>query len=284
MIRSDGDRDLAPRRRPDAGAGRRSGRPWTLPGDPARRHARTRRRERASRPPNVSSGARSKARSRSRGPRRSIPRRGSSSYTYIGPQALDISGYTPEELMVERTHFPRMVHPDDRARVRISVRALRGERASGRTPTASSGATARSAGSIRSADGPQPPGEVPEVWQGVAVDVTASRERRPRRRRRREMSSGRADRVARLADRGAAARRRTWREHPSALGQVRVQLRRDLDAAVGALVVLHDRDQRPADRRGGAVQRVEDLDVAARRAAPASASAAPGSRWCSSRT
>ena len=46
------------------------------------------------------------------------PETGFEQYTYIGPQAFDILGYTPEELMVESKHFPRMVHPDDRARVR----------------------------------------------------------------------------------------------------------------------------------------------------------------------
>ena len=55
------------------------------------------------------------------------PETGAERYTYIGPQALDILGYTPEELMVESSHFPRMVHPDDRARVSDLLRALRGD-------------------------------------------------------------------------------------------------------------------------------------------------------------
>jgi PAS domain S-box-containing protein len=102
------------------------------------------------------------------------PDTGFERYTYIGPQVFDILGYTAEELMVERTHFPRMVHPDDRARVRESVvlsdetglweatyRVLRrdGEirwlHAFGRRVSAA--------------------GAVPEIWQGVSVDVTASR-------------------------------------------------------------------------------------------------------------
>ena len=49
------------------------------------------------------------------------PETGAERYTYIGPQSLELLGYTPEELMVESTHFPRMVHPDDRARIRDSV-------------------------------------------------------------------------------------------------------------------------------------------------------------------
>jgi PAS domain S-box-containing protein len=102
------------------------------------------------------------------------PETGFERYTYIGPQAFDILGYTPEELMVERKHFPRIVHPDDRARVREVVllsdksglwedtyRILRRDgkirwlRAFGRRSSA--------------------PGVVPEVWHGVTVDVTASR-------------------------------------------------------------------------------------------------------------
>ena len=46
------------------------------------------------------------------------PETGYEHYTYIGPQAFEILGYTPEELMDESTHFARMVHPDDRSRVR----------------------------------------------------------------------------------------------------------------------------------------------------------------------
>ncbi len=49
------------------------------------------------------------------------PETGFERYTYIGPQAFEILGYTPEELMDEPKHFPRMVHPDDRPRVDHSV-------------------------------------------------------------------------------------------------------------------------------------------------------------------
>lgn len=102
------------------------------------------------------------------------PETGFERYTYIGPQALDILGYTPEELMVDRKHFPRMVHPDDRKRVRESVRhsdetglweatyrilrrdgGVRWLHAFGRRVSA--------------------PGAVPEFWHGVSIDVTAFR-------------------------------------------------------------------------------------------------------------
>jgi PAS domain S-box-containing protein len=102
------------------------------------------------------------------------PDTGFERYTYIGPQAYDILGYTPEELMVEQKHFPRMVHPDDRARIRTSV-----------ILAAETGIwddtyrVLRRDGEIRWLHSlsrrSSPPGAVPEVWQGVTVDVTASR-------------------------------------------------------------------------------------------------------------
>jgi PAS domain S-box-containing protein len=102
------------------------------------------------------------------------PETGFERYTFIGPQALDILGYTPEELTVERKHFPRMVHPDDRARIRTSV-ILAGE-------TGLWGDTyrvLRRDGTIRwlrsLSRRSSPPGVLPEVWHGVTVDVTASR-------------------------------------------------------------------------------------------------------------
>ena len=102
------------------------------------------------------------------------PETGSERYTYIGPEALDILGYAPEELMVEPKHFPRMVHPDDRAHVRDSV--ARSEE------TGLWEATYR----VLRRDGEarwlhsfgrrvSPPDVVPEEWRGVAVDVTALR-------------------------------------------------------------------------------------------------------------
>ena len=102
------------------------------------------------------------------------PETGFERYTYIGPQAFDILGYSPQELMAERKHFPRLVHPDDRKRIREAVldsdetglweatyRILRRDggirwlHAFGRRVSA--------------------PGAVPEVWHGVSIDVTGFR-------------------------------------------------------------------------------------------------------------
>jgi PAS domain S-box-containing protein len=102
------------------------------------------------------------------------PETGFERYTYIGPQSSDVLGYTPEELMVEPKHFPRMVHPDDRARVRESVR-----RADETGLWEDTYRILRRDGEIRWLHSfgrrVSPPGVVPELWQGVAVDVTAFR-------------------------------------------------------------------------------------------------------------
>jgi PAS domain S-box-containing protein len=101
------------------------------------------------------------------------PATGSERYTYIGPQALDIFGYTPEELMVEREHFPRMVHPDDRARVRESS-VLADETGLWEDTYR----VIRRDGGIRWVHSfgrrTSPRGVVPEEWQGLSIDVTAS--------------------------------------------------------------------------------------------------------------
>ena len=103
------------------------------------------------------------------------PETGAERYTYIGPQVFDILGYTPEELMVESTHFPRMVHPDDRPRVRENM--SRSEQSGIWEDTYR---VLRRDGDIRWLHSfgrrVSPPGAVPELWQGVAIDVTAFRE------------------------------------------------------------------------------------------------------------
>ena len=45
------------------------------------------------------------------------PRTDRARFTYIGPEAHAMFGYTAEELIAETGHFTRLVHPDDRARV-----------------------------------------------------------------------------------------------------------------------------------------------------------------------
>jgi len=102
------------------------------------------------------------------------PDTGVERYTYIGSQALDILGYTPEELMVEPTHFLRMVHPDDRPRVQISSQR------SGETGMwEETYRVLRRDGEIRWLHSfgrrTSDPGVVPETWHGVAIDVTAMR-------------------------------------------------------------------------------------------------------------
>jgi PAS domain S-box-containing protein len=102
------------------------------------------------------------------------PDTGAERYTYIGAQSLEILGYTPEELMGEPTHFPRMVHPDDRKQVRRAV-----ERAAETGVWEEAYRIFRRDGEVRWLHSfgrrVSPPGVVPEVWQGVAVDVTATR-------------------------------------------------------------------------------------------------------------
>ena len=102
------------------------------------------------------------------------PRTGAERYTYIGPQSLELLGYTPEELMVESTHFSRMVHPDDRARIRDSV-----IRAGETGLWEDTYRVLRRDGDVRWLHSigrrVSPEGEIPELWHGIAVDVTAMR-------------------------------------------------------------------------------------------------------------
>jgi PAS domain S-box-containing protein len=102
------------------------------------------------------------------------PGTGAERYTYIGPQSLELLGYTPEELKVESTHFPRMVHPDDRARIRESV-----TRAGETGLWEDTYRVLRRDGEVRWLHSigrrVSPAGEVPELWHGIAVDVSAMR-------------------------------------------------------------------------------------------------------------
>jgi PAS domain S-box-containing protein len=100
------------------------------------------------------------------------PETGFERYTYIGPQALEILGYTPQELMDEPKHFLRMVHPDDRARVRTGA-----QRSDEKGIWEDTYRILRRDGEIRRLHSfgrrASAFGVVPEDWYGVAVDVTA---------------------------------------------------------------------------------------------------------------
>jgi adenylate cyclase len=102
------------------------------------------------------------------------PGTGVERYTYIGAQSLELLGYTPEELKVENTHFRRMVHPDDRARIRDSV-----TRAGGPGLWEDTYRVLRRDGEVRWLHSigrrVSPEDVVPELWHGVAIDVTAMR-------------------------------------------------------------------------------------------------------------
>jgi len=103
------------------------------------------------------------------------PTTGFERYTYIGPAATEILGYTPEELMGESRHFLRMVHPDDREEVLASA-----DRSEGTGIWEATYRVLRRDGEIRWLHSVgrrvSPPGELPELWHGIAIDVTASRD------------------------------------------------------------------------------------------------------------
>jgi PAS domain S-box-containing protein len=101
-----------------------------------------------------------------------------SRYTYIGPQAGSVFGYTVEELMAEPDHFRRMVHPDDVER----VLAGSADADESLEPWVDEYRVITRDGSVRwihSAARPVPPAPDDDIviWHGVAVDVTATRPR-----------------------------------------------------------------------------------------------------------
>ncbi|HSL11018.1 MAG TPA: PAS domain-containing protein, partial [Actinomycetota bacterium] len=95
------------------------------------------------------------------------PETGWRRFTYIGPQARELLGYDPEELIAEPGHFERMVHPDDRDR------AISRSRRSDRTGelwvdeyrvVLRDGSTRWFHGTARRVT---PDGVTPAIWQGL---------------------------------------------------------------------------------------------------------------------
>lgn len=95
---------------------------------------------------------------------------------YVGPQAVEVFGYTAEELMSEPGHFERLLHPDDRDRVMVADRA-----------TISTGSDWQQEYRVITREGSvkwihsvarrsSQADRVPVVWHGVAIDVTSTRE------------------------------------------------------------------------------------------------------------
>jgi PAS domain S-box-containing protein len=99
------------------------------------------------------------------------PGTGLSHFTYVSPSVVGMLGYTPEELIQEDEHFPRLIHPDDVDRVVATFELV--------APTGRWDdhyrVIARD-GSVHRLDAHgwriSPPGERPEHWTGVTIDVT----------------------------------------------------------------------------------------------------------------
>jgi PAS domain S-box-containing protein len=103
------------------------------------------------------------------------PDGGDPRYLYISPQVEQLLGYSAEELLVERAHFPRMIHPDDEERVDRSWR----EACLADAPSWEGRWRARHRdGTYRSfharARRVSEPGAATLLWVGVSVDETGS--------------------------------------------------------------------------------------------------------------
>jgi len=98
-------------------------------------------------------------------------RTGQERYRHISPQVVELLGYTPEELMAEPMHFPRLVHPDDLARVEATSRM-----ADHTGVWVDTYRVLHRDGSVRWVHGRgrrvSPPEVQPELWRGVTLDVT----------------------------------------------------------------------------------------------------------------
>jgi PAS domain S-box-containing protein len=99
---------------------------------------------------------------------------GSGRYVYISPEVTALLGYTPDDLMAERQHFGRLVHPDDLAAT------AEADRRSDLDPEGRWDAEyriLRRDGQIRwvrsTGRRATPLGQSPAVWHGITVDTTA---------------------------------------------------------------------------------------------------------------
>jgi PAS domain S-box-containing protein len=119
------------------------------------------------------------------------PETGWRRFAYIGPQARDLFGYDPDELIAEPGHFERMLHPEDRERA--IARGRRSDRSG--EPWVDEFRVVLRDGSVRWFHGTarrvSAEGVTPAVWQGVTIDVTdvrapgrSSARATPRHRRR----------------------------------------------------------------------------------------------------
>jgi PAS domain S-box-containing protein len=99
-------------------------------------------------------------------------RAGTSRYTYMSPEAEAIIGLTTAQLLAEPAHFPRLVHPDDRARVVDSSRRSEevGEWEDTYRILRPDGGIRWVHGKGRRVDSDDP--DI-SVWHGITIDVTA---------------------------------------------------------------------------------------------------------------
>lgn len=142
-----------------------------------------------------------------------VPMDKSLSPAYISPQVERITGYTPDDLMTDRDFLLPLVHPDDRA-------AFLAENERSDTTLEPFEAEVR----VRHRDGhwvwisshstvTRSPAGVPTGWQGVIVDITATRSAQDRLRAAQRMYGALVSTIPAIAYRCA----------PDALGQSRYE-------------------------------------------------------------
>jgi PAS domain S-box-containing protein len=97
---------------------------------------------------------------------------GAARYTYMSPGCFQLVGYTAEELLDEREHFDRLVHPDDMAFVdALSAEANETGIWDGVYRVIHRDGSVRWLHSLGKRSLDSPPGTL--VWHGVGIDVTA---------------------------------------------------------------------------------------------------------------